>query len=210
VEVEVEMADAETTEPMEVEAVEGSGAGGGAGAGGGSSGSKWHGKYPHVKKDQYGTPASAWQNVAHLLPAHLRIWEPFWMDGASGQYLRALGFTVHHENEDFFKIDKAGALQRGDIVVSNPPFSRKQELLRRLKDLGLPFVLILEDNVQATEYYHNIFGTDRPTVLSPQKRFGFVSEEGVQKAEGGGDGGGEVLLLQGAPPYQCTAKVCRA
>jgi hypothetical protein len=103
------------------------------------------------------------------------------MDGASGQYLRALGFTVYHENEDFFKIDQVGAQQRGDVVVSNPPFSRKEEVLRRLKDLGMPFVLILEDNVQATEYYHNIFGTDRPNVLSPQKRFGFVNEEGVQK-----------------------------
>jgi hypothetical protein len=88
---------------------------------------------------------------------------------------------VYHENEDFFKIDQVGAQQRGDIVVSNPPFSRQKEVLRRLKDLGQPFVLILEDSVQATEYYHDIFGTDRPNVLSPQKRFGFVNEEGVQK-----------------------------
>jgi hypothetical protein len=99
--------------PMEVEPV----VGGGAGAGGGSSSSKWHDKLLYVKKDQYGTPASAWQNVAHLIPAGSRIWEPFWMDSASGQYLRALGFTVHHENEDFFELDKAGALRRGDIVL---------------------------------------------------------------------------------------------
>ena len=73
------------------------------------------------------------QGIQIYLPLDKTIWEPFYCDGSSGQCLMDLGCTVIHEpNVDFFQHDK------GDVVVSNPPFSTKREVLARLKELDKP------------------------------------------------------------------------
>ena len=55
------------------------------------------------------------------------IWEAFYGDGKSGDYLTYLGLNVIHEDIDFFESDE------GDIIVSNSPFSKKKEVFTRLK-----------------------------------------------------------------------------
>ena len=76
--------------------------------------------------DDYMTPKSAWKNIDHLIPKDKVIWEPFYGNGKSGEYLRELGYNVIHEKIDFFENNL------GDIVVSNPPYSKAKEILKRL------------------------------------------------------------------------------
>jgi len=45
----------------------------------------------------------------------------FYGDSSYGEYLKELGYDVIHEPIDFFDNDK------GDILVSNPPFSNKDK-----------------------------------------------------------------------------------
>lgn len=90
-----------------------------------------------VIDDEYYTTKEIWGQISHLLPKDKVIWEPFYGDGQSGKHLRDLGFQVIHEDIDFFKYDL------GDIIVSNPPFSKKTEVFQRLFDLGKPFVMIM-------------------------------------------------------------------
>ena len=90
-----------------------------------------------LKHDDYMTPKSAWENIQHLIPKDKVIWEPFYGDGTSGTHLRELGFEVIHEPIDFFENDL------GDIIVSNPPFSKSKEVMSRLKKLDKPFIMIL-------------------------------------------------------------------
>lgn len=78
------------------------------------------------KHDDYMTPKSAWEAIKHLVPKDKVIWEPFYGDGRSGQILREIGFNVIHEDEDFFQNNK------GDIIVSNPPFTMVPRVLERL------------------------------------------------------------------------------
>ena len=49
--------------------------------------------------------------------------------------LQSLGFKVVHECVDFFENNL------GDIVVSNPPFSKKAKVLERLVELQKPLDL---------------------------------------------------------------------
>ena len=49
------------------------------------------------------------------------IWEAFYGDGESGAILTNLGCNVIHEEIDFFTNNE------GDVIVSNPPFSKKKE-----------------------------------------------------------------------------------
>ena len=89
-----------------------------------------------LKFDDYMTPKYAWENIKHLIPKDKVLWEAFMGDGKSGEYLKDLGFEVVHNDNDFFENNE------GDIVVSNPPFSKSKEILNRLKQLEKPFILI--------------------------------------------------------------------
>jgi hypothetical protein len=118
--------------------------------------------------DDYMTPASAWQNIAHLLPKDKVLWEPFYGDGASGRNLReATGCEVVHEPEDFF------TYEAGDVVVTNPPFSKKKEVFTRLKELGKPFVVVCPASMLTTQYFRQLFSGENIQIIIPRKRIQF-------------------------------------
>jgi len=55
-----------------------------------------------LKCDDYMTPKYAWENIKHLIPKDKIIWEAFYGDGKSGDYLKELGFNVIQQPVDFF------------------------------------------------------------------------------------------------------------
>jgi len=136
-----------------------------------------------LKHDDYMTPKSAWSNIQHLIPKDKIIWEAFWGDGKSGQYLEELGFNVVHDQDDFFKSDK------GDIVVSNPPFSQSKEVLTRLVKLNKPFILILPSSKINTQYTRKLFKDqeDKLQIIIPHKRINFEKQIDGVVPEGWGD-----------------------
>jgi hypothetical protein len=114
------------------------------------------------------TPKYAWDNIKHLIPKDKKIWEAFYGDGKSGTYLTELGFDVIHEEIDFFEND------RGDIVVSNPPFSKSKEVLERLKNLNKPFIMILPSSKINTQYVRENYKNQGLQIIIPRKRIQFV------------------------------------
>lgn len=122
-----------------------------------------------IKHDDYMTPKSAWVNIQHIIPKDKMIWEAFYGDGTSGEYLKEMGFNVIHEPIDFFENDI------GDIVVSNPPFSKCPEILERLKSLDKPFILIMPCSKLTTQYIRKLFSGDNDLqIIIPRKRIHFV------------------------------------
>jgi hypothetical protein len=125
-----------------------------------------------LKHDSYMTPKSAWENIQLLIPSDKIIWEAFWGDGKSGQYLEELGFNVIHDQDDFFESNK------GDIVVSNPPFSQSKEVLTRLVQLNKPFILILPSSKINTQCVRQLFKDqqDKLQIIIPRKRINFEKQ----------------------------------
>ena len=119
--------------------------------------------------DDYMTPESAWEAVKNYIPKNKIIWEGFYGDGKSGTYLKKLGFDTIHAKIDFFENDW------GDVVVSNPPFSKAKEVLARLHDLKKPFMLILPFSKINTQYVRNLFKdeSDPLQIIIPRKRIQF-------------------------------------
>ena len=115
--------------------------------------------------EDYMTPKNAWENIKHLIPKDKIIWEAFYGDGKSGDYLRELGFNVIHEPIDFYKNNK------GDIVVSNPPFRNSKEVLLRLKELNKPFILTLPQPKINTQVIREHFQDIQ--LIIPRKRIQF-------------------------------------
>tara|TARA_R100001463_G_scaffold40561_1_gene85988 strand:- start:517 stop:972 length:456 start_codon:yes stop_codon:yes gene_type:complete len=113
------------------------------------------------------TPKYAWENIQHIIPKDKVIWEAFYGDGESGSHLKDLGFNVIHEPIDFFTNNK------GDIVVSNPPFSKSKDILKRLKDLDKPFILILPSSKINTQYVRENYKNSDLQIIIPRKRIHF-------------------------------------
>jgi len=121
-----------------------------------------------LKHDDYMTPKYAWENIIHLIPKDKVIWEAFYGDGASGNNLKELGFNTIHEEVDFFENDL------GEIIISNPPFSKCKEIIPRLKLLDKPFILIMPSSKICTSYLRNSFKNDnRLQIIIPRKRIHF-------------------------------------
>jgi hypothetical protein len=119
-----------------------------------------------IKHDDYMTPKHAWENIAHLIPRDKIIWEAFYGNGKSGEYLRELGFDCIHEPIDFFEHDV------GEIIVTNPPFSKVKEVLKRLAILDKPFILILPSSKINTSYFRE-WRTKGIQIIIPPKRIHF-------------------------------------
>jgi len=130
------------------------------------------------KHDDYMTPKYAWENIKDMIPKNKIIWEPFYGDGKSGDYLKELGFNVIHEDIDFFENNK------GDIIVSNPPFSDCDKILKRLKELKKPFILIMPASKINTSYMRKYFlKDDKLQIIIPKKRIHFNKINGENVLE---------------------------
>ena len=124
-----------------------------------------------LKHDDYMTPKYAWENIQKFIPKDKIIWEAFYGDGKSGNYLKELGFNVIHEPFDFFENDV------GEIIVSNPPFSKSKEVIKRLKELNKPFIIIMPSPKICTSYFRNTFkDDDRLQIIIPRKRIHFEKQ----------------------------------
>ena len=116
--------------------------------------------------DDYKTPKSAWENIQHIIPKDKVIWEAFYGNGQSGQFLKELGFNTIHQEVDFFESDL------GEIIVSNPPFSKIKEIMKRMKEIDKPFILILPSSKINTSYFRD--WKDRHLqIIIPRKRIHF-------------------------------------
>ena len=124
-------------------------------------------KKTFMKHDDYMTPKYAWENIKDYIPKDKVIWEAFYGDGNSGNYLKELGFNVIHEEVDFYDNDL------GDIIVSNPPFSQSKEVMARLKKLDKPFIIIMPSQKINTSYIRQYSNTGLQIII-PRKRIHFL------------------------------------
>ena len=123
--------------------------------------------------NDYMTPSDAWQNIKEYIPKDKIIWEAFYGDGKSGEYLTNMGFDVIHKDIDFFNNNE------GDIIITNPPFKNKNIMLERLKELQKPFIIILPQPAINTTNIRKLFSNDLQIII-PRKRIQFI-KDGINK-----------------------------
>ena len=119
--------------------------------------------------DEYMTPKKAWEDIKEYIPNSL-IWEAFNGDGSSASYLKDMGYNVINDNDDFFNSNK------GDIIITNPPFTKSKEVIERLKQLDKPFIIILPCYKLSTSYLRNNFNDTENNlqIIIPRKRIQFI------------------------------------
>ncbi len=110
-----------------------------------------------TKNDLYETPTTTLDMILdHLDPKRHLIWEPFVGTGHSTRYIKSRGFSVTNgDHQDFFQQSLPEKDPEKDLVlISNPPFSVKRQILLRLTELGFhKIALLLRAHVLFTKYF---------------------------------------------------------
>lgn len=89
----------------------------------------------------------------------LRIWDPYYCDGAAARHLRAIGFpNVVNRNEDFYAVAAEGRQPAHDVLVSNPPYSGDhiERCMKYCAASGKPWFLLLPNWVCDKPWYQQM------------------------------------------------------
>lgn len=95
-------------------------------------------------KDEYYTPPILVYPILPYLKPNSTIWCPF--DTQDSEFVHILSEEGHHVifshiwlGQDFFSYEPS---QHYDYIISNPPFSLKLDIFKRLYELNKPFAMI--------------------------------------------------------------------
>lgn len=122
--------------------------------------------------DEYNTPKELWENIKSFLPCKDKIvWEAFYGNGNSGNILSNLGCTIIQSDVDFFE-DNENIIKSCDMIISNIPFSKKKEILKKLKEIDKPFIIIMPASTMFTLYLRDIFDNALQIII-PKSRMHF-------------------------------------
>lgn len=110
--------------------------------------------------DEVFTPFYAVEPIMKYIPKDKVIWMPFdekW--SAYYQLFTENGYKVIRssiiDGQDFFTYEPK---EHYDVIISNPPFSKKDAILERLDKLGKPFAVLLPANsIQGDKRYKCCF-----------------------------------------------------
>lgn len=107
--------------------------------------SSWLNKRSFNEKDEYYTPKILVEPILKYLKPNSTIWCPF--DTKESEFVIALqgkGHRVIYSHiwlgQDFFEYEPK---EEYDYIISNPPFTRKLEVFKRLYELGKPFAMVM-------------------------------------------------------------------
>ena len=95
--------------------------------------------------DNYGSYDDLYTKIDKFIPKNKIIYEPFYLDGKSGECLKNMGCKkVIHEDIDFFtNVDKI----EYEIICSNPPFSKRKLIFGIKVEIG--FLNVSNININA-------------------------------------------------------------
>eukprot|EP00978_Attheya_sp_CCMP212_P012697 scaffold31776_cov45-Attheya_sp.AAC.1 len=90
------------------------------------------------------------------------IYDPYYCNGRVVDLLRQLGFReIRHERRDFYADVAQEKVPLHDVLITNPPYStnHKEQCLefcvKKLRQTGTPFFLLLPNYVALKEYYRH-------------------------------------------------------
>lgn len=147
------------------------------------------------KCDEWYTPEDAIYPILKYIKPNSAIWCPF--DLSISNYVKIFkdnGYKVvntHIDNgEDFFKID----IPECDYIISNPPYSIRNEILIKLFEINKPFAMLMNTNgLFDSKIRWNLFNENNFTLIYLSGRVNYMKEYGkVEKS---------------SPPFQ-SAYIC--
>lgn len=132
--------------------------------------------------DELYTPAYGVKPILKYLKPNSNILCPF--DDESSNYYKVLTSAGHNvivshqwDGKDFFDYTK-DEIAGFDYIISNPPYSEKDKILKRLYELGKPFAMLLPTTTLEGKARNKLYKQYGIEVLIPNTRINFMEEIG--------------------------------
>lgn len=129
--------------------------------------------------DELYTPDEAVEMIIQYIPKTIKtIWECTAIkESRIVSILKKAGYNVvtsHIENnEDFFEFEP----KEYDMIITNPPYSKKDQFLKRTFELNKPFMFLLPLTALEGIERGKMFDKNGIQLLIPNKRFNFKPEK---------------------------------
>ncbi len=148
-----------------------------------------------AKSDEWFTPNNAIYPILKYIPEGKIIWCPF--DTSESNFVKILeekGFKViaTHiiDGKDFFNFEPPVY----DYIISNPPYSLRNNILKRLFKLNKPFAMLMNTNGLFDSMIRwDLFTNNNFTLIYLSKRINYMKEYGEKE--------------KSSPPFQ-SAYIC--
>ena len=135
----------------------------------------------NIDADEMYTPFYCVEPILKYIDKSMTIWCPF--DKEWSAYVKLLKengnkviYTHIDDGKDFFKFEP----DEYDAIISNPPFSKKDRVLKRLYQLDKPFAVLLPMNslqgITRYKYFKNGI-----QLLAFDQRVGFHNVDNLEK-----------------------------
>ena len=134
------------------------------------------------KNDEYYTPPYAVDPILKYVPYGAKVWCPFdTEESLFVKMLRSKGCDVIATHiitdEDFFSINLDC-----EYIISNPPYSLKNEVFERLFNIGKPFAMLVGVvGIFESQYRFNLFKNNRFEIMCMNKRVSYFANYEDQK-----------------------------
>lgn len=139
------------------------------------------------KNDEYYTPEYGVTPIVKYLKHKSTILCPF--DTEESMFVKVFnenGFNVIYThikyNQDFFDVCKQikyGEIekQKIDYIISNPPYSIKQQVFETLFDIDIPFAMLVSSPGLFEGQRFNLFANNKFELLMFNKRISFINKD---------------------------------
>jgi hypothetical protein len=124
--------------------------------------------------DDYDTPKYAFDMLLEYIPKGSIIFECAVGKGKLKRIMEDAGFIVV-SSKDFFNDNN----YKYDIVITNPPFSLKDEFIKKCYELNKPFALLLPITAIEGKVRQALYKKYGIEILLPNNRIQYMNKKGV-------------------------------
>lgn len=129
---------------------------------------EFQGRVMTNKMDNYNTPLEGWKDILQFFPKDTKLWLPFYHDGKAKELVQSLGYSdVFHENKDYFTY-----WENDRILIDNPPFSIKKDVIEYAYSKKKPFALLLPFDTIERKYLKKYI--DGMQIIVPENRYKYT------------------------------------
>jgi hypothetical protein len=129
------------------------------------------------RPDEFGTPKEAIIPLLPYVKKEWRIWECAWGKGSLAKHFEKKGFEVcGSKGVDFLKIPMP--LEDFDCIITNPPYSMKEQFLQKCYEYGKPFALLMPLTALEGKKRGELFGKHGIQLIIPNRRYNFDTPSG--------------------------------
>jgi hypothetical protein len=126
--------------------------------------------------DDFQTPPSAVKPLLKYIPKDMKILEPSQGKGYIVNYMKSLGYNITGKDikngYDFLNPNSTKDIEF-DMVLTNPPYSKRYEFLKRAYEIGKPFSYLMPLTTLETEKRLSLFKKYGIELLILNKRVNF-------------------------------------